>query len=54
MNRPGRPMFYEPEFADQPHKLCLMGAANPELAGAPADVANVQMPHAGGHPKRTS
>jgi hypothetical protein len=38
MNRPGRPTFYKPEFADQLHELCLMGATNQELAGAPADV----------------
>ncbi len=35
MNRPRRPTFYKPEFADQPHKHCLMGATNQELAGAP-------------------
>jgi hypothetical protein len=38
MNRPGRPTFYKPEFADQPHKLCRMGAINQGWRARPADV----------------
>ncbi len=32
MDKPGRPTLYKPEFADQAHKLCLMGATKQELA----------------------
>lgn len=28
----GRPSSYQPEFADQARKLCLLGATDPELA----------------------
>lgn len=28
----GRPSKYKPEFAEQAHKLCLLGATDPELA----------------------
>jgi hypothetical protein len=28
----GRPTKYQPEFAEQAYKLCLLGATDPEMA----------------------
>jgi hypothetical protein len=40
----GRPTLYKPEYADQAHSYCLLGATNDELAGffdvAPRTVDN--------------
>jgi hypothetical protein len=33
MNGPGRPTLYKPEYAEQAHNYCLLGATNDELAG---------------------
>jgi hypothetical protein len=33
MNGPGRPTLYRPEYVEQAHDYCLLGATNDELAG---------------------
>ena len=46
----GRPTLYKPEYADQAHSYCLLGATNDELAGffnvAPRTVDNWLSVHA--------
>lgn len=33
MSTPGRPTLYTPEFCEQAHNYCLLGATNDDLAG---------------------
>ena len=33
MSSPGRPTLYSPEFPEQAHNYCLLGATNEDLAG---------------------